>query len=64
METNQLVRYGSIILALCVIIASIWVIVMPPVGDDIQGIALMAIGFTMLAVVYYIMRLERKCGAA
>jgi uncharacterized membrane-anchored protein len=64
METNTLVRYGSIILALCVIVASIWVIVMPPVGDDMQGIALMAIGFFMLAVVYYIMRLEHKCGTA
>lgn len=64
METNQLVRYGSIILALCVIVASIWVIVTPPVGDDVQGIALMAIGFFMLAVVYYIMRLERKCVTA
>jgi len=61
METNQLVRYGSIILALCVIVASIWVIVTPPVGDDVQGIALMAIGFFMLAVVYYVMRLERTC---
>lgn len=64
METNNLVRYGSIILALCVIVASIWVIVTPPVGDDIQGIALMVIGFFMLAVVYYIMRLERKCRTA
>ena len=64
METNQLVRYGSVVLALCVIVASIWVIVMPPIGDDIQGIALMAIGFFMLAVVYYIMRLERKFGTA
>jgi len=64
METNELVRYGSIVLALCVIVASIWVIIMPPIGDDIEGIALMAIGFFMLAVVYYIMRLERKCGTA
>ena len=64
METNNLVRYGSIVLALCVIVASIWVIVMPPVGDDIQGIALMAIGFFMLVVVYYIMRLEHKCRTA
>ncbi|AGB03065.1 hypothetical protein [Methanoregula formicica] len=64
METNQLVRYGSIILALCVIVASIWVIVTPPVGDEIQGIALMAIGFIMLAVVYHIMRLEQKCKTA
>jgi energy-converting hydrogenase Eha subunit C len=64
METNNLVRYGSIVLALCVIVASIWVIVTPPIGDDIQGIALMAIGFFMLIVVYYIMRLEHKCGTA
>ncbi|HEX3002174.1 MAG TPA: hypothetical protein VHN82_07395 [Methanoregula sp.] len=64
METNQLVRYGSIVLALCVIIASIWVLVTPPIGDDAQAIALMAIGFFMLAVVYYIMRLEQKCRTA
>lgn len=64
METDNLVRYGSIILALCVIVASIWVLITPPVGDDGQGIALMAIGFFMLAVVYYIMRLEKKCRAA
>lgn len=60
METDSLVKYGSIILALCVIVASIWVLVTPPAGDDAQGIALMAIGFFMLAVVYYIMRLEKK----
>jgi len=64
MGTDSLVRYGSIILALCVIVASIWVIIMPPVGDDMQGIALMAIGFFMLIVVYYIMRLEQKCDTA
>lgn len=64
METDSLVRYGSIILALCVIVASIWVLITPPVGDDAQGIALMAIGFFMLAVVYYIMRLEKKCRPA
>ncbi len=64
MGTDNLVRYGSIILALCVIVASIWVLLTPPAADEIQGIALMAIGFFMLAVVYYIMRLEKKCRPA
>lgn len=64
METDTLVRTGSIILALCVMVASIWVLVMPPAGDDFQGIALMAIGFFMLLVVYSIMQLEKKCRAA
>ncbi len=64
METNSLVKTGSVILGLCVIVASIWVFFTPPTGDDIQGIALMAIGLFMLAVVYSIIRLERKCQAS
>jgi len=60
MDMDNLVKNGSIILGLCVIIASIWVLVTPPVGDDAQGIALMAIGFFMLALVYYIMRQEQR----
>ena len=60
METDSLVKIGSILLGICVIVASVWVLLTPPAGDDVQGIALMAIGFFMLAVVYYIMRLERK----
>jgi hypothetical protein len=63
METDSLVKYGSIILALCVIVASIWVLVTPPVGDEAQGVALMVIGLFMLAVVYYIMQLEKKSRA-
>lgn len=64
METNSLVRTGSIILALCVIVASVWVLLTPPAGDDFQAIALMAIGFFMLLVVHSIMRLEKKCRQA
>jgi hypothetical protein len=63
METDSLVKYGSIILAFCVIVASIWVLATPPVGDDAQGVALMAIGLFMLAIVSYIMRQEKKCQA-
>jgi len=64
MKTDNIVKYGSIILALCVIAASTWVLVMPPAGDEIQGMVLMAIGFFMLVVVYYITRIERKCQPA
>lgn len=61
MDTDTLVKTGSVLLALCVIVASVWVLLTPPAGDDFQAIALMAIGFFMLLVVYSIMRLEQKC---
>jgi hypothetical protein len=64
MDTASLIKCGSIILALCVIVASTWVLVTPPAGDEIHGMTLMVIGFFMLAVVYYIMRLEQKCKTA
>lgn len=60
MKTDSIVKCGSIVLALCVIAASTWVLAMPPAGDETQGIALMAIGFFMLAVVYYITRIGQK----
>jgi multisubunit Na+/H+ antiporter MnhF subunit len=64
MEINTLVKFGCFILGLCVIIASIWVILSPPTGDEVQGFALMCIGAFMILIVSFIMQEKARCEKA
>jgi|GEM_PF-1926681 hypothetical membrane protein len=56
MDTHKIFRIGLVLLALFVIIVGIWVYVTPPVNDEPQAYALVAIGIFMILIGYQISR--------
>jgi hypothetical protein len=60
MDSNKMFIIGLTILGLFVIIDSIWVVLMPPHGDEPQGYALTAIGIFLIFVVFLLARQNRK----
>ena len=60
MDKHGAFLIGLVVLSLFVICDGIWVIVSPPVGDEIQAYALVVIGIFMLFIGYDIA--QRKTG--
>jgi hypothetical protein len=52
MDTHKLFVIGLMLLAVFVIGSAIWVIVTPPLSDEIQAYGLVAVGFFMLIIGY------------
>lgn len=60
MDSNKMFFVGFIVLGLFVIVDSIWVVLMPPYGDEMQGCALTAIGLFIILFVFYLAQRDRK----
>ena len=60
MDSNKMFYIGFVVLGLFVIVDSIWVILMPPSGDEMQGCALIAIGLFIILFVFYLAQRDRK----
>ena len=60
MNRNKMFLLGLSILGLFVIVDSIWVILMPPYGDEYIGYALTAIGIFIILIVYKLAQRNRK----
>jgi hypothetical protein len=52
MDTHKAFMIGLVLLAIFVIAVGIWVVVTPPLADEPQALALVAIGFFMLIIGY------------
>jgi hypothetical protein len=52
MDKHTVFVFGLVILALFVIGSALWVIVTPPIGDEMQAYALIAIGIFMIIIGY------------
>jgi len=58
MDRHIVFLIGLVLLALFVIGSAIWVIITPPLGDEPQSYALIAIGVFMLVIGYTIAQLK------
>lgn len=54
MDKHNIFVAGLILLALFVIGTAVWVIITPPLGDEVQSYALVAAGVFMLIIGYHI----------
>lgn len=54
MHEHKVFVIGLAILALVVIGAAVWTIITPPIGDEEQAYALVAIGIFMLIIGYHL----------
>ncbi|NMB79419.1 MAG: hypothetical protein GYA23_10050 [Methanomicrobiales archaeon] len=54
MDKHNLFMIGLVLLAVFVIADGIWVVMTPPVGDELQAYGLVAVGAFMLLIGYYL----------
>jgi hypothetical protein len=58
MET--IMKFLGFFIGLFVIVNGIWVFAMPPTGDEPQGLAIIAIGVFIPAIIFYVARIDER----